>query len=129
MRRHWATVLLFVLALVVQTLAPATGAVAVGKAVGMAAPGLSAAAPGICLTAGQTAGDQKQAPGKASHHRDLCPLCQSSCDGAAPLAGRIAFCWAAPVAPVTLAWSVGARGPPVPDFDYARQPRAPPAIS
>lgn len=122
MRRNWLTVMLFVIALVAQTFAPTMNRVS-------AMPGLTSASEGFCLTDGRAVDVQKQAPGKAGHHRDFCPLCQFHCDGVAPLAARAGFDAATSRAVIAQPWRADARRLPVPDFDFARQARAPPAIS
>lgn len=128
MRRHWLTALLFVLAMVAQTIAPATSHVALAK--GAAGRSIVVMASGaFCLTAGGAATDENRAPGKSGHHHDQCPLCQSLCDGAAPPDFRAAFNASAPGAPMALPWRAAQRALPAPDFNFARQARAPPSFS
>ncbi len=121
MRRNWLTVFIFVLALAVQAMAPAAVNAAVAKGASATGPWIE-----LCLS-GADGGSQKQAPGHS--HRDSCPLCQISCDGFAPPALRHIVLDEAPVPTARFAWIVADRVLPVPDPDFARQARAPPAIS
>lgn len=123
MRRNWLTVLLFALALVVQTIAPAAANVVMAKAGG------SIAAAELCASAGGDASDRQQGPGRLHHHRDACPLCQAYCDGVAPLVSRPLAAGQPPALWTALSWTTVNRAPPPPAADHARQARAPPSYS
>jgi hypothetical protein len=115
MSRRWLTIALFALALAVQALAPA--------AIGVAAAhegGLSE----TCVTAADRA--PQHAPPGTRHTHHHCALCQSFCDGVAPVpvrpiavdAGPLhwrSFAWVAPVMAASPAWR-----------DFAHRARAPP---
>lgn len=124
MRRNWLTTLLFALALVVQTMAPAAANVA--SAAGL---GTSIASDELCFKVAGSTDQSQQSPGQSKGHRDVCLLCQSYCDGVAPLGARVIHLGKAPVQWTALFWTVADRALPTPQHDYSRQARAPPAIS
>jgi len=125
MRRNWFGVLVFMLALAVQALAPAVANVAMALTSSEAGRSFS-----LCLRAGGSpAGNSQQLPGHNDRHRDACLLCQVCCDGIAPIEARPNDVGRAHVQWTALAWTVADRVLPTPRHDHSRQARAPPAFS
>lgn len=125
MRHRWLTTVLFALALAVQALAPIAGNVA-------RANGFGAASASVALCLSKASGgptDPQQAPGAAHGHRHDCALCQSLCDGVAPIAAPPLQLVAASAFWRAAEWAADARALPARRFDHARQARAPPTFS
>jgi hypothetical protein len=120
MPRAWLTRLLFALALAVQVIAPMASNVAAAR------EGGSDDGVGFCVKAGgQT---EHRTPGHAQDGRD-CPICQTLCDGVAPIAARPSAPGMAPVQWVEVPWTVADRVLPVLSSDGANRARAPPIFS
>jgi hypothetical protein len=117
MSRNWLTAILFALALAVQAIAPIAGNVASAQA------GVSA----NCLAA--DGADHKSTPGHVHRHRDSCLLCQTFCDGVAPVETRQASLVFASFDWRPFAWTMADRTLQGPQRDYSRQARAPPSFS
>ncbi|WP_363349309.1 DUF2946 family protein [Methylocystis echinoides] len=122
MPRRWLTFALFALALAVQAITPAANGVATAHE----AFGLSE----ICLNAAAEHASQK-APGHTHrHHRHHdCALCQSFCDGVAPVAARPMTLGVRSVDWAPVQWAASERLPVATPRDFARQARAPPSFS
>lgn len=124
MRRKWLTVLFFALALAIQALAPIATNVAYAGGGGSASTAFE-----LCLNGGGFADDQTQTPGQANRRHENCPLCQTFCDGAAPLAGRSVFLRIVPPTSRALSSTEVDRFPLKRPFEHSHQARAPPLHS
>jgi len=126
MRRNWCgALLLFVLALAVQAVAPATANIAMSRTFGE--PRFSIE---VCSRAGDGfADDNHQLPNPHDRHHGACIICQLCCNGVAPLAVRPNLVGEAPVQWTTLAWTVADRALPAPRHEHSHRARAPPVLS
>jgi hypothetical protein len=120
MRRSLPGVLLFLLALAIQALAPATARVIMARA-----QNDGTAVYTLCVS---IADPQGQQPLRAQHDSS-CLLCQIGCDGAAPLSARVVQAGAAPVQWTHADWTAADRAPPARTALSAHRARAPPAFS
>jgi hypothetical protein len=119
MRLKSIRVVLFVLAVAVQVIAPVLGGMA------FADERSRGEAVSLCSAA---AGDTSDAPSLPTHH-DRCALCQITCDGYAPVGLR-----AYPTAPAGSVWSAIVWASrefvlPTTSIDHLRRARAPPSFS
>jgi len=118
MRRSLPAVLLFLLALAVQALAPAVARVVMARA-----QNDGAAIYSLCANIADP--QDKTAPSRVQHDAS-CLLCQVACDGAAPLASRVAQAGAAPVQWALPDWTAADHAPPARISASANRARAPP---
>jgi hypothetical protein len=119
MRRKSFSVLLFLLALAVQVIAPVVG----GKA--FAHEHASGGSVSICRTAAGGAGD---APSSPTRH-DGCAICQILCDGVAPVGARDYSIASAGAVWFAAAWASRDFVLPTTGIDHLRRARAPPSFS
>jgi hypothetical protein len=115
----WLTRLLFVLALTIQVIAPVAGHVASAREGGSVA----------CLTVVDDAAGRPQPAHHHDHGKHDCALCQTFCDGVAPVAAPPVTVGLAPLRWDRLRWTAVAPVPPAAAGDEARRARAPPAFS
>lgn len=120
MSRRWLTALLFVLAMTIQVIVPVANGVA-------AAHGLDGQFGHICLgVSHDDQGPKQPGHGHQHHHHHDCALCQGSCDGAAPVAARVAGVVTPAVQWTVLRWSFAHQSPNASLRHIAQQARAPP---
>jgi hypothetical protein len=125
MRLGWFSVWLFALALMFQAAAPTAARVAIAQG-----GGAGQWASVLCLNADSSSETDKQkTPGKHDQRRDSCSLCQIGCDASAALAFHPGEIGKAHVHRTQMSWTVADRVLPAQRRDFARQARAPPAIS
>jgi hypothetical protein len=119
MRRNSPAILLLLLAMVIQAMAPAVARVIVARG-----QNDGAAIYTLCVS---LADQQSKAPGRL-HHNAPCLLCEIACDGAAPLAARISLAGAAPVQWTSSDWTAADHAPPASLLSAAHRARAPPLL-